>query len=87
MMPDGADPCEAYKELHDYATGYLDRRSLADDLTDAFINYQHRLDCPMPTATETPESIILKYRSDPLFHAKVESLAGGVMHILDKYLP
>ncbi len=87
MLPDGGDPCEAYTELYEYAKGLLDRSSLADDLTKAFINYQHRLDCPMPSATESPEAVRLKYMKDSLFHAKVDSLVGGVLHILDKYIP
>ena len=64
----------------------IDKKALADDLTEAFINYQHRLDCPMPSATETKAAIILKYRSDPLFHAKVDSLVAGVMQIVSKHI-
>lgn len=63
----------------------IDKRALADDLTDAFVNYQHRLDCPMPSATETKESIILKYRSNPIFRAKVDSLVAGVLQIVSKH--
>lgn len=63
----------------------FNKRVLADDLTEAFINYQHRLECPMPSATETKEAIILKYRSDPIFHAKVDSLVAGVMQIVSKH--
>lgn len=63
----------------------IDKRALAEELTEAFINYQHRLDCPMPSATETKESIILKYRTDYIFHAKVDSLVSGVMQIVSKH--
>ena len=63
----------------------MKKLALSDELTDAFIHYQHRLDCPFPSATETTESIIQKYRTDPIFHAKVMSLVSGVMCIVDKH--
>ncbi len=63
----------------------MSKKALYDDLIEAFINYQYRLEHPMPNATETEETRILKYRNDPIFHAKVESLAAGVMHIIDKH--
>ena len=63
----------------------IDKNALADDLTEVFIAYQHRLDCPMPNPTETEEAIYLKYRSDPIFHAKVDSLVAGVMHTIHKH--
>lgn len=63
----------------------IDKRALAEDLTDAFIEYQHRLDFPMPSPTETKEAVILKYRNDPMFHAKVNSLVAGVMRIVSKH--
>ena len=63
----------------------MNKLTLRDELTDAFIHYQHRLDCPFPIATETTESIIQKYRTDPIFHAKVMSLVSGVMCIVDKH--
>lgn len=64
----------------------IDKQTLADDLTNLFINYQHRLDRPMPSATETEATKILKYLNDPLFHAKVESLVAGVMQIVSKHV-
>lgn len=64
----------------------MNKNALYDDLLKVFINYQHRLDCPMPSATETPASIRLKYLNDPIFHRKVESLASGVMQILEQHL-
>ncbi len=63
----------------------IDKRALVSDLTDAFINYQHRLDCPMPSMTETPAVIQLKYREDPIFHAKVNCLVSSVMHLVGKH--
>ena len=63
----------------------MNKLTLCDELTNAFIHYQHRLDCPFPSATETTESIIQKYRNDPLFHAKVMSLVSGVMCIVQKH--
>lgn len=64
----------------------IDKKALSDDLTKAFIGYQHRLDCPMPIPHETEEMLILKYRTDPIFHAKVESLVSGVMRIVGEHL-
>lgn len=64
----------------------IDMNAISDDLTKAFIGYQHRLDCPMPTPHETEEMIILKYRTDPIFHAKVKSLVSGVMRIVAEHL-
>ena len=63
----------------------IDKRALHDELTEAFIGYQHRLDQPFPSATESPEAIRLKYMNDPIFHAKVASLVSGVMHIVSKH--
>ncbi len=65
----------------------IDKKALHDDLVEAFIRYQHRLECPIPSATETPETLRLRYFNDPMFNAKVKSLAAGVMCILDKHIP
>ena len=64
----------------------IDKRALQDDLIDAFINYQHRLDYPMPSANETQESIRARYLSDAIFNRKVMSLACGVMQIIEKHI-
>lgn len=64
----------------------IDKKALSDALTEAFIGYQHRLDCPLPTPHETEEMIILKYKTDPIFHTKVRSLVSGVMRIVNKHL-
>ena len=64
----------------------MNKDALYEELTEAFMMYQHRLDVPFESATETKAAIILKYRSDPLFHAKVESMASGVMRIVSKHL-
>jgi len=64
----------------------INKRKIHDELIEAFMVYQHRLDQPFPDATETSATIRLKYMSDPIFHAKVKSLASGVMHILDKHV-
>ena len=64
----------------------MDKQALREELTDAFIVYQYRLDQPFPSATETREAMILKYRNDPLFHAKVTSMVSGVMYIVSKHL-
>lgn len=64
----------------------IDKTALYDDLIRAFMNNQLYADSSMPLATETPKDIRLKYLSDPIFHAKVESLTAGVMHILDRHI-
>lgn len=64
----------------------IDKIALLDALTKAFIGYQHRLDCPMPIPHETEEMTILKYRTDPIFHAKVRALVSGVMQIVGEHL-
>jgi hypothetical protein len=63
----------------------MDNNALYNDLTEAFIVYQYRLDNPMPAPNETMEVMILKYRSDPIFNAKVKSMVSGVMHIVSKH--
>ena len=63
----------------------MDNQALQEELTDAFIAYQYRLENPFPSATETKEARILKYRTDPIFHAKVASMVSGVMHIVGKH--
>jgi len=62
------------------------KRRLADELTDLFINYQFRLENPMPNPNETNVYIIEKYRTDHMFHARVDSLVAGVMHIAAPYI-
>lgn len=64
----------------------FDKRPLYDDLTEAFINYQHRIDHPMPSATETPAVMHLRYNNDPMFRARVMSLTSGVMEIVSKHI-
>lgn len=64
----------------------IDKQKLFNDLTDAFINYQHRLEFPMPSPTETPEALQLRYMQDVIFHNRVKSLVSGVMHIVDKHV-
>jgi hypothetical protein len=64
----------------------MNRNKLADDLTDAFIQYQYRLDRPFPSPDDTQENINRKYRVDNMFRYKVQDLVGGVMRIIDKNL-
>ena len=64
----------------------VDRKALHDDLVNAFMEYQYRLDLPFPSPTETKAVIILRYRSDPLFHNKVNNLVTGVMGIVNKHV-
>jgi hypothetical protein len=62
------------------------KEEIYNELLEAFMNYQQRLDYPMPSPTESPDAIMLRYRNDPLFHNRVENLASGVMSIVDKYM-
>ena len=61
-------------------------QDLHDKLTEAFINYQWRLENPMPTTTETQAIKDARYMSDPIFHARVASLTAGVTGIVIKWL-
>jgi len=61
----------------------INRCKLHDQLVDAFILYQWRLENPFPQISESKEIMAAKYRSDPIFHAKVKSMACGVMEIVD----
>ncbi len=64
----------------------VDKRHLSDDLTKSFIEYQHRLDHPMPHPNETFNVMELRYHNDPMFRARVMSLVGGVMHMICKHI-
>jgi hypothetical protein len=63
----------------------IDKIALQNELTDAFIIYQHRLDCPFQNDMESLEAMRLKYMNDTIFHAKVTSLVCGVMRIISKH--
>lgn len=63
----------------------IDKNALHQDLITKFAQYQYRLDNPMPSTTETMETIQLVYLSDPMFRAKVDSLAAAVMVIIDHH--
>ncbi len=59
---------------------------LHDKLTEVFINYQWRLENPMPSVNETDAVRIAKYHTDPIFHAKVATIVAGVSHIVTNWL-
>lgn len=61
-----------------------DKEKIRDDLVTAFIHYQYRLENPLPRPEETEELMMMYYRSDAMFHRRVNSLVSGVMQILDK---
>tara|TARA_R110001606_G_C14935458_1_gene598524 strand:- start:38 stop:229 length:192 start_codon:yes stop_codon:yes gene_type:complete len=63
----------------------MNRQKLADDLTDQFIEYQWRLDNPMPDPNQTAASIAM-YQNDFVFRNKVQNWVSGVMHIVDKHV-
>lgn len=62
----------------------MNKPALANELTETFIEYQWRLDNPFPSPEQTKENMYLKYRSDSMFHAKVDSLVFGVMFIVER---
>jgi len=62
------------------------RLALELELTRQFIIYQWRIDNPWPQPDETFEDMRLKYSNDVLFHAKVKTMVGGVMAILNKHI-
>lgn len=64
----------------------IDKRKLSHELTEAFIGYQHRLDCPFPSATDSHAVIVARYNGDPIFRAKVDSLVAGVMDIVSRHI-
>lgn len=68
-----------------YTTNNI-KKDIAEELTSTFIDYQYRMDLPIPAPYETFDDRLLKYRADPIFHAKVDSLVAGVMHIVGKYI-
>lgn len=63
----------------------INKRKLAEELTEVFIMYQHRLDFPMPSPAETKEVILLRYSNEPLFHARVDALVAGVLNIVMRH--
>jgi hypothetical protein len=60
----------------------MDRERLRRELLDRFVEYQYRLDSPMPAPSETQETYVLAYLSDGIFRRKVDSLVAGVMEIV-----
>lgn len=63
----------------------MNRTKLTNDLTDAFIKYQYRLENPFPSPDETKAVMTARYASDPVFRSKVMSLVGGVLRIIDTH--
>ena len=64
----------------------VDKTALSRELKMMFIRYQFRLENPFPQTDETDETAIIKYKSDNLFHAKVDALTYGVMNVVDRHI-
>ena len=64
----------------------LNKQLLHDKLTDAFINYQYRLECPFPMFNENEAVKVMQYRTDNIFHRKVDNMVAGVMLIVDEVI-
>ena len=65
---------------------YVEWHVLQDNLRDAFINYQWRLDNPMLTVGETEQKRITEYMCNSTFHAKVDSLTARTLYIVQLWL-
>lgn len=63
----------------------INKDALYNDLAEAFIRYQHRLENPLTVPDKTMEEMIFHYQTDDIFHKKVQSIVSGVMHIIDKH--
>jgi hypothetical protein len=59
-----------------------DEEGLYEDLTKVFIEYQHRLENPMPTSVADFVGGAERYQRDGMFHAKVKNLVAGVIGIV-----
>ncbi len=64
----------------------MDKTKLADDLTDAFIIFQYRLDNPILRPEDTEDKMRSCYMSDWLFSNKVKCMVAGVMDIICKHI-
>lgn len=63
----------------------IDKDAVHKDLTEAFINYQYRLERAFPQGNENYSPVEM-YKNDPMFNRRVRNLVSGVMEILDKHL-
>ena len=61
----------------------VDLKKIHDELTEAFINYQYRIENPMMKPTDKEDAEFM-YRADHVFNSKVKSLTSGVMSIVSK---
>lgn len=64
---------------------HVNRNRLAQDLTDQFIEYQWRLEYPMPDPNQTAISIAM-FQNDYQFRHKVHNWVSGVMVTIDKHI-
>ena len=64
----------------------VNQEKLHNDLIEMFIEYQYRLENPMLVIGETKRLMVLRYRENYQFHAKVDALACGAMAIVVDHL-
>lgn len=64
----------------------INKDEIYQDLIEAFIEYQYRLENPVPKAEETKDFMLMHYRRDAIFNRRVKNIACGVIRILDKHL-
>jgi len=61
-------------------------RILRDRLITIFIDYQYRLEHPIPLPNETRALKEMHYSSNNMFHARVNNLTAGVLHVVNHTL-
>lgn len=68
----------------------IDRRRLADDLTDLMarlLHYEQRGEPDISQVTyasmiRLPDDILHRYRNEPIFHAKVQRAVASILHLV-----
>lgn len=68
------------------STKSFNKTALCNDLTEAFIEYQYNIDHPMPIPVKSFEEKLQHYRSNNIFHHKVDNLVAGIMFIFIKHI-
>ncbi len=61
------------------------RLELCEKLTEGLVIREHQAQCPEMTV-DMYEKARSKYLHDNIFHARVEQLVAGIMHLVDQYV-
>jgi len=62
----------------------IDYNNLEERLTNAFVEYQWRLDAPFPLTNESREVKEAHYYTNAVFRAKITALVAGVLDIVHR---